>query len=504
MTRRTSRRLASAVAGIATVAATVLVAPGAGASTSSLSFTSSQVGNGREGDTAQAGEKDGGGEPSMLAGPEGNLYVSYPCSSGMCFVRSFDDGRSWQPGGLADDQSGDTALAADASGALYQANLNGFTLDQDMLQASVFKSTDEGATWPQSGAGPVLDSNATNQPLLVDRQWIDAYIPDGKTTDDAQVYLTYHDFGPSQVWVATSTDGGKTFGTPVTVLTDPQAQAATFCNSIPGGLKVAKDGPHTGRVYVAWLAGGAGANEATGCNITQMDTFSQVWVAWSDDGGQTWTDHLVFDGGFGHDASALFADLTLDNQGNPYLAFGDNLDGEWDMYVEASFDGGETFNGADDGTGAPYQVNADSGTHFFPAIVAGDPGKVNVAYIATPTKIETLPYGKPSPGGGAGATWNLYVAQSLDLTSGDPHWSITTASPEPIHVGDVCTLGIFCLSPLGSNRDLLDFIDASLDPGGRVHVAYTADTDSFNGIFVANQRGGHRVVTPPRTPHGLG
>src|SRR5207244_1017002 len=153
-----------------------------------------------------------------------------------------------------------------------------------------------------------------------------------------------------------------------------------------GGVKVVQRGTHAGRIYAAWL-GADPVENAGGCNITMLQTFHTAWIAWSDDNGATWTDQLVFDGGIGHDASALFADLTLDRRGNPYVAFGDNLRDEWDMFVEASFDGGRTWNGAADGTGRPSKVNADSGTHFFPAIAAGDPGEVDVAYLGTRTKI---------------------------------------------------------------------------------------------------------------------
>jgi len=436
----------------------------------------------------KVGPKDGGGEPSIAYGPEGNAYISYPSNSGMSFFRSFSDGRSWTSGGIADPSSGDTTVNVDSSGAVYQGNLNG------NLQGDVWKSFDFGGTWPQRGQG--LDGqDATSNPFLVDREWTDAYIPPGSTTDQARVYIQYHDFGPSQVWVNTSTDGGRTFGTPVDVVSSPEAEAATFCNSIPGGLKVVQSGPNAGRIYAAWLAADLPTSVATGCNLTQMDTFHSAWIAWSDDGGQTWTDHVVFDGGFGHDASALFADLTLDRQGNPYVAFGDNLKDEWDMYVMASFDGGNTWNGKSDGTGAPFQVNSDSGTHFFPAIAAGDPGKVDVAYLGTSTKIATLPYGKPAPGGGDGADWYVYGAQSLNLDTANPTWTVSRVTRDPIHHGDVCTLGLFCAVFPTADRSLLDFIDAAIDGSGKAHVAFTQDTDKNTGIYVANQRSGRSVLS---------
>ncbi|HCO02303.1 MAG TPA: hypothetical protein DIT48_02835, partial [Actinobacteria bacterium] len=72
------------------------------------------------------------------------------------------------------------------------------------------------------------------------------------------------------------------------------------------------------------------ANAVTGCNYTQAAAFHSVWTAVSDDNGATWTDHLGFDPGPLHDASEIFADMALDNQGNPYLAFTMNLTNDQD------------------------------------------------------------------------------------------------------------------------------------------------------------------------------
>jgi hypothetical protein len=447
----------------------------------------------------QVGPKRGGGEPSIATAPDGMLAVSYP-GGGMSFFRSADNGATWVEGAKADTQSGDTSVNVDSTGAIYQSNLNGIDINPDALQGVVYKSTDLGAHWTLGG-GFATQSNSTNQPFLVDRQWADAYVPPGASTDQARVYFTYHDWGPNQIWVNVSKDGGKTFGVPVDVIQSPEAHAASACDTIPGGVKVVQSGPHAGRVYVAWLAASLPTNVGTGCNATQLNTFHSVWLATSDDEGATWTNHLIFDGGFGHDASGLFADFTLDNAGNPYVGFVDNLTGEWDMYVMSSFDGGTTWNGRSDGTGAPYKVNSDTGTHFFPAIAVGDPGHVDVAYIRTDKVIPTTPYGKPQPGGGDGASWNLFMAQSSNLLSGSPTWTVQQATPSPMHVGDVCTLGIFCIDattglPLtGANRDLLDFIDITVGNNGFAHVAYTADMPSGgpNGIFSANQVNGTSV-----------
>src|SRR5439155_19536717 len=96
-----------------------------------------------------------------------------------------------------------------------------------------------------------------------------------------------------------------------------------------------------------------------------------------------------------------------DNVGNPYVAFAINSsppphvgasDDQFDVFVEASFDAGHTWNDASDGTGAPYRVTTDHGTHLFSAITAGDPGKVAVAYLGTDAIVPQLPYAKPQIG----------------------------------------------------------------------------------------------------------
>src|SRR5438128_5542627 len=100
------------------------------------------------------------------------------------------------------------------------------------------------------------------------------------------------------------------------------------------------------------------------------------------------------------------------------------------MWVVWSSDGGSTWDGgggAFPGTaGAAYEVDPSGSpqTDVFPAIAAGDPGKVDVAWLRTNEIEPTDPAGKFDPGGCAGpgpangnptfypptCSWNLYAS----------------------------------------------------------------------------------------------
>jgi hypothetical protein len=188
----------------------------------------------------------------------------------------------------------------------------------------------------------------------------------------------------------------------------------------------------------------------------------------------------------------VFARLALDTAGNPYVAFAGNLHGEYDIYVESSFDGGRSWNGGRLGLAPPVQASVGRGTHLLPAIAAGDPGMVDVAYVATPSLVPLLPYGKPAPGAGRGAVWNVYVSQTLDIRSGAP-WQTFAVSPQPMHVGDVCIEGSFCSTDFNKgDRSLLEYVEITVDRLGFAHVAYR-DTQQ-QGLYVSNQIAGPAVV----------
>ena len=480
-----------------------------------------------------------GGEPSIAADSAGHLYIATP-SGGTITYLSSDRGKSWQQTATADPNSGDDCLASDQSGAVYLCNLAG-SEGVAPLQADVWKSVNLGASWTH-GEGTLPQCATSCSAFGVDRDWVAASILSGKSTSKAEVVLMYHDFyGPSQIWVNISHDGGATFGTPIEVLGSPAvtpgvvagtlvAQGYTFCNTIPAGVGIVPPGkPHAGRIIVGWIAADLAQN-ATGCNVTMGQAFHTAWISYSDDGGQSWTAQQAFDAGIGHDMSTPFVGFTLDRVGNPYFGFDVNLNAnpatcaaestagtvqtdyacEYDMYVVWSNNVGATWDGGGGliaGSAAQaYRVNpaAETGTHFFPAIAAGNPGQVDVAYLRAPQILPTDPLGKADPGGCAGpgptngnpttfppaCTWNLYAAQSLNLTKGvgGATWAISQITATPVHIGDICNLGIFCVAP-ASNRNLLDFISESLDDHGCAHIAY-ADDNLVNLLRDANQTSG--------------
>src|SRR5438477_3413913 len=487
-----------------------------------------------------------GGEPSIVSDNLGQLYDTTP-SGGTITYTSTNKGASWSQVTTADPISGDDCLATDQANSVYLCNLAG-SEGVAPLQADVWKSVDHGKTWTH-GAGALPQCATSCSPFGVDRDWVAASIPAGGTTASAEVVLMYHDFyGPSQIWVNISHDGGATFGAPQEVLASPAvtpgaiagtlvAEGYTFCNPVPAGLRIVPPGlPHAGRIFVAWIAADLAQN-ATGCNVSMLQSFHTLWVSYSDDNGTTWTPQQAFDGGIGHDASTPFVGFTTDNQGNPYFGFTINLNAnpatcsaestagtvqsdtscEYDMYVVWSRDGGSTWDGGGGlipGSAArAYRVNpaGERGTHFFPAIAAGDPGLVDVAYLRTTEILPTDAFGKADPGGCAGpgpangnpttypptCSWNLYGAQSLNLTSspGSATWTTTQITTTPMHVGDICNLGIACVAP-SSNRNLLDFITEAIDQQGCAHIAYS-DDNLVNKLRAANQTSGPCVIKHP-------
>jgi hypothetical protein len=280
-------------------------------------------------------------------------------------------------------------------------------------------SDDDGKTWsPSQGGG--LNSG-------VDHQTVGGgpYAANGvgalpTSTYGNAVYYCSQDIADANC--ASSHDGGMTFGPAIPMY------SLLDCGGLHGHVKVA---PNDGTVYVP--------NKSCGGNQA---------VAVSEDGGTTWSVRK--------DPASTAGDsdpsVGIGAKGTVYMGY-QAADGT--PRVAVSRDKGTTWS--DD-----QNVGASLGIHntVFPAVVAGDDDRAAFAFIGTTT-----------PGNYQDATnfkgdWHLYVSTTYD---GGKSWvTVDTTPSDPVQRGSICTGGTTC----GNDRNLLDFMDATVDGKGRVEVGY--------------------------------
>jgi len=183
-------------------------------------------------------------------------------------------------------------------------------------------------------------------------------------------------------------------------------------------------------------------------------------VVVSKDNGVTWAIHPVQSAtssavpgtiGSGDDPA-----VGIDDNGRVYFSFSNAGTA---AAVATSDDFGVTWNNIFD-VGAIYGINNAA----FPAAVAGSAGRAVVAY-----------YGSTSGTGDSNTDkftgfWHLYVAVTYD---GGGSWTSYDATPS-FNVQGGCislagTLGGSC-----ADRNLLDFMDMTIDSTGRIQVGYAA------------------------------
>ena len=188
-------------------------------------------------------------------------------------------------------------------------------------------SDDGGKTWTASSGSTQLADQ--------DRQWF-AYGPNDPTTHKPRVYLLFHNLASGQaqhnMFVATSTDGGQTFGAPIPV-TLPGSDAYTDLQCADsGGPSAILVNQHDGTVYAEFTtrASPTPGGDLGGCGTAasgqpfefNIVAATRVWLAQSNDGGQTWTNSLaVDDAETGQIVSMQVASGGLDRAGNVYVAY---------------------------------------------------------------------------------------------------------------------------------------------------------------------------------------
>ena len=414
------------------------------------------------------------GEPSVDVDPSnGNIYVTSPtgipcgASNAECvaFWRSTDGGASFvQPAPNAFQTplgGGDSDVIHDGLGHVFAADL------RSLVYSGVFRSLDQGNTWTSTDMGPCSD-----------REWI-AWGGPNAPTGPLTIYETQNSGAcvPGalfQFW--RSVDDGQTF-IPVSIVgADDLAQLGyTADATVQGGVeaKLAVD-QVSGALYIAWAT--QAIEDATGA------TTRILVVSRSADGGATWKSHLAYAGPLGTSIQNLFPVLAVDNGGNVYAAFSTQLAGQaMGVYLTTSTDRGNTWSAAE-------RVNPSDQTAVFPAIAAGDNGRVDLIWIGTPGANVSDPSNQ----------WNIFLGQSRNADKSSARWSTGQVSTQVMHRGDICNRGLNC-NIFGGNRDLADFISVTVDADGNANAVWTDDaSQSPKSIMFAKQIGG--PTTGKRSP----
>jgi hypothetical protein len=258
------------------------------------------------------------------------LQVQGPSTDGLemkgqlFYARSLDGGATFSPPSPLSDpvtQVGAPKIAA-ASGKLF------VTWHQEAanaIQIFVTRSDDGGTSWTPLpnplgfGAFPAIDASGSTVQIAFNN-------PQRPPT------------GISEVFLASSNDGGKTFSPATMVSSDDGISSWTATVAVSGS-----------NVHVAWTderhdLDGNGVLHDCG-NTMAMDCHEEEYYRRSLDGGATWgpEQRLTIDPP-GHPASSWCPSLTASGD-DVHIVYFDLRSGHWEVYHRRSLDGGATWEG---------------------------------------------------------------------------------------------------------------------------------------------------------------
>lgn len=430
-----------------------------------------------------------GGEPVIIAAEDGSLNVSAHAGTTHLYKdpfagpgyydflvgyanqtlnwRSDDGGNSWQYVGTAGLPQGPHSLTSTGfSDPDYAMDLGGriYNVEIDLANVAVFSSDDDGQSY--NLANPFVTAG--------DRPWVT-----GGEADEVYLYVNL----PKQLW--RSADAGITWEL---VQLDFPADGKLFRDPLD---------PENGLIGPVGTRGGI-------TNIT-----------FSDDKGQTWRTPQLSGSGL-PGGTQFFGTIAVDDAGNVYAVSAGGYSGPSDTAPNGQVSVNVFVRDPDHPDGGewqdPVQLDTPDGDALWPWIVAGEEGRVALAWYQT----ERRPDGTYDPD-----TFHVYAAYSLNgtgqtpVTCDDgtvvaprPAFDVVRASSSPIHVGDICLSGTTCnaaTTPEGGDRRLGDFFSIGTDLAGRIVIA-TGDTTRpnplggpkpvGNPVFIGQDGGAFLRTTP--------
>jgi len=293
------------------------------------------------------------GDPVVIADTKGNFYyfhLSFPSGEGdwdsdkldrMVCQKSTDGGVTWSDGTFTGlnppkDQDKEWAVVDPENNNIYltwtQFDVYGSVDPEHHSNILFSKSTDDGQSW-----SPAIQINQLPGNCLDDDQTTEGAVPAVGPNGEVYVSWAYN----NNIYFDRSTDQGTTWMNQDIQIAgqpggwDQQIPGLGRANGMPVTLCDLSDGPYRGRIYVNWSDQTSGEND------------TDIWMAWSEDGGLSWSDPVkVNDDSSGR--HQFFPWATIDRStGYLYLVFYDRRnydDGSTEVYLAVSKDGGQTFS----------------------------------------------------------------------------------------------------------------------------------------------------------------
>jgi hypothetical protein len=303
---------------------------------------------------------------------------------------------------------------------------------------------DDGASFTQNPLGCGLASGADHQtigggPFATGLTGVGVGYPDA-TYYCAQAVATAQ--------CSLSQDGGLTFNPAVPIYNAAQ------CGGLHGHIKVAPDGT---------------------AYVPNADCGGRQGFSVSKDNGTTWSVKTILQSASQDESDPS---VGIGSGGTAYLGFADaHGTGQAGAPLE-SRPSVSIYKPATGAFSAPVDVSGGTIKNTqFPTMVAGNDNRAAIAFLGTTT-------GGDDQAATFDGVWHLYVATTMD---GGTTWSMGDATPgDPVQRGCIWLGG-------GSNpcRNMLDFMDATIDKSGRVLVGYA---DGCTGACVTGGRNGHTAI----------
>jgi hypothetical protein len=290
-----------------------------------------------------------------------------------------------------------------------------------------------------------------------DRQWVEFLGGD-------VVYLGYREFAglqsTSKYYINRSDDGGLTFG---------PANLAALAGNTTGNIDVDQ---RDGTVYFCHQGDGTEGNKEVRVAVGHPLSLAVPPL--------TYTTHVAAKGR--NNISALFPVCKVASDGTVYVAYSDGGSG---IFIAHSTDQGTTWS-------APVQVSdlPPGSPVLMPWIETGErPGSLAIVYYGADVTTNE----NNVPGNTQQANWKVYFASTLNATASNPTIRQTVASDHFNHGADISLEGFVVGGP---NRNLADFFQVAIDPLGFAFIAYTDDSQDFNGhTWVTHQVAGPSLHT---------